>query len=182
MATEFDKIKNLAGWRAKLDELLAAARATAKIEDLDLRLEIADRLTEFIIHNPPVLANNPSTAEYEEMDRVAKEAHDGLLLASIQERVATIMSKTAEMAALRKKIEVQTAADRKAAASIRLEKARRVIDATTEAVAAMNDLKKEIDGTSKSEVQGGDMTALGKKLETLIANFQGLRGEVERIS
>src|ERR1051325_9090405 len=145
MATEFDKIKTLAGWRTKLDELLEAARAAAQVEDLDKRLEVADRLTEFIVNNPPVLPQDPSTAEYEDMDRVAKDSHDGLLLATIQERVAAIMSQTAELALLRKQYENRTASIREAAASIRLEKARRVVDTTTGAVSAMMDLKKEID-------------------------------------
>ena len=182
MATEFDKIKNLAGWRAKLDELLAAARDAAKIDDLDQRLEVADRLTAFIINNPPVLSSDPSTLEYDDMDRVAKEAHDGLLLATIQERVAVIMSKTAELAALRKKIEGRSAANRKAAESIQLEKVRRVVDATTEAVSAMTDLKKQIDSAQENGLQNEEMLALGQKLETLIASIQTVRSEVETIS
>jgi hypothetical protein len=181
MASEFDKIKNLAGWRAKLDELLAAARAVAQNDDLDARLKVADRLTEFIIKNPPALPDDPATTEYEDMDRVAKEAHDALLLATIQERVASIMSKTAELAALRKKIEGRAAANREAAASIRLEKARRVVAATTDAVAAMTELKKEIERAADSEVQDADMAALGKQLDTLITRIQTLRSDVETI-
>jgi hypothetical protein len=181
MASEFDKIKNLAGWRAKLDELLKAAREVAQDDDLDKRLAVADRLTRFIVNNPPALPDDPATAEYDDMDRVAKDAHDALLLATIQERVAGIMSKTAELASLRKKIEGRTAANREAAASIRLEKARRVVEATTGAVSAMKDLKKEIEQGIGSGVEDADLAALGKQLDTLIERIQTLRSNVETI-
>lgn len=181
MPAEFDKIKNLAGWRAKLDELLQAARAVAQNDNLDTRLEIADRLTEFIVRNPPTVPDNPATAEYEHMDRVAKDAHDALLLATIQERVAGIMSQTAELAALRKKIEGRTAINREAAASIRFEKARRVVAIATDAVAAMMDLKKEIERAADSGVQDADIVALGKQLDASIGRIQTLRNDVEAI-
>src|SRR5262245_61483182 len=150
MATEFDRIKNLDGWRAKLDELLEIARDAAKNDDLDARLAIADRLTQFIIRNPPVVMEDPATAEYDDMDRIAREAHDALLLTSIEERVAGIMSRTAELATLRKRVEGRTAANRAAASSIRLEKARHVVDSTTATVAAMMDLKKDIERAADS--------------------------------
>jgi len=181
MASEFDKIKNLAGWRAKLDELLQAARTAAQTDELDARLKVADRLTEFIVNNPPTLTDDPATAEYEDMDRVAKDAHDALLLATIQERVAGIMSKTAELAALRKKIEGRAAANREAAASLRFEKARRVVMATTDSVAAMMDLKKEIERAADAGIQDADMVALGKQLDVLIERTQTLRNDVETI-
>ena len=181
MATEFDKIKTIAGWRAKLDELLKAARSAAKVDDLDARLEVADRLTQFIICNPPALADDPATAEYDDMDGIAKDTHDALLLATIEERVTGIVSKTAELAALRKKVEGRTNANLEAAASIRLEKARRVVDSTTAAVSAMIDLKKEVEHTSASGVENADLAALAKQLESVITQVQTLRQDVETI-
>lgn len=181
MPSEFDKIKNLAGWRAKLDELLQAARAVALSDDLDARLDVADRLTEFIVNNPSALPDDLASAEYADMDRVAKDAHDALLLDTIQARVAGIMGKTAELAALRKQIESRTAANRETAASIRLEKARRVVAATTDAVASMMDLKKEIERAADSGIEDADLVALGKQLDNLIERTQTLRSQVETI-
>lgn len=181
MATEFDKIKNLVGWRSKLDELLEAAREVAKDEDLDARLAVADRLTQFIIQNPPAVADDPGTAEYDDMDRIARQAHDALLLNSIQERVAGIMSHTAELAMLRKRVEGRTAANHAAAASIRLEKARRLVDSTTATVAAMLDLKKDIERAAESGEEGADFAALAKQLQTLVERLQTLRSDVEAI-
>jgi len=179
--TEFDKVKGLAGWRAKLDELLADARAVAQNDDLDSRLEMADRLTQFIIRNPPTLPEDPASAEYEEMDRIARECHDALLLEAIQQRVVAIMGRTAELAALRKKFDAQTSANQQAAASIRLEKARRVVESTTAAVAAMMDLKKELDGAIDAGAADADISALAKTVGTLIEKLQAVRSDVETI-
>lgn len=179
MASEFDNISDLAGWRKKLDELLAAAREAATKDGLDPRLEVSERLTKFIIRNPPAVAGDPVSGEYESMDRVAREASDALLLGTIQERVAAIVGRTTELATLRKKIDNRTAANRESAASIRLEKARRVVDATTEAVAALIDLKKEIEEASGSGVDLAELKALAKKIDALVSRAQTLRNEVE---
>jgi len=179
MPSEFDKIKGLDRWRAKLEELLSAARGAAAADDLDARLEIADRLTEFIIRNPPALAQDPASLAYEEMDRIAKEAHDGLLLASIQERVAAIAGRTAELARLTKEVESQVAENEKAAATLRLEKARRMVDATTGAIATMLDLKKELECAAATGASQADWEALATEINTLVARIQKLRNDVE---
>jgi hypothetical protein len=174
MATEFDKINDLPGWRAKLDELIAAAREAMQDDDLDKRMAIANRLTDFIVYNPPALPEDLSTAEYEEMDRVAKGIHDALLLATIRERVAAIMSTTAELAAYRKKIE-----GRPTAAATASAKVRRVVNASTAAIAAMADLKKEIERAASGRAPDPKMTALGTQLAALIDAVQTFRNEVE---
>jgi len=178
---EFARIKDLAGWRAKLDELLADARDAAQQADLDARLDMADRLTEFIIRNPPTVPEDPASAEYEEMDRIARECHDALLVQAIQERVAAIMGRTAELAALRKKFDSQTSANQQAAASIRLEKARKVVESTTAAVAAMMDLKKELERTIEAGGAGTDITTLARQVGTLVEKLQAVRNDVETI-
>jgi len=185
MATEFDDIEDLAGWRAKLDELLEAARAAAAKDDLLARLKVSDRLTKFIVKNPPAVPGDPATREFSEMDRIAREASDGLLLATIQERVAAIVSRTSELAALRKTIDNQVGLNAASADSIRLTKVKKVIDATTQAVSALRELKKDLEQaveTAGDAVAGEDnatFTDLAKKIEGLIARIQSVRNQVE---
>jgi hypothetical protein len=181
MASEFDSIKGLAGWRSKLDELLATARKEAQKDDLDARLAMADRLTEFIVRNPPALPEDPASAEYDEMDRVAHECHDALLLAAVQQRVAAIMSRTAELAAIRKKFDNETTANQQSAASIRLEKARKVVESTTAAVSAMTDLKNELDKAINAGAADADIKQLAKQVGTVIEKLQDVRTSVEAI-
>jgi hypothetical protein len=166
MPTEFDALKGLAAWRTKLDQLLAAARETAQKDDLSARLAMADRLTQFIIRNPPALPAVPASAEYEEIDRIARQCHDALRAPS--GRVAEIRSRTAELAALRKKFENQTTANQQSAASIRLERVRKVLESTTAAVTAMGDLKKELDQTIAGGGATPDITGLAAQVAGLI--------------
>jgi hypothetical protein len=140
---------------------------------------MADRLTQFIIRNPPTLPEDPASAEFEEMDRIARACHDALLLEAIQQRVAAIMGRTAELAVLRKKFDSQTAANQQAAASIRLEKARKVVESTTAAVAAMLDLKKDLDRAIDAGVADVDLTALARQVGALVERLQALRSAVE---
>jgi hypothetical protein len=181
MGTEFDKLKTLADWRGKLDELLRAARDVSQSEIVDVRMNVAERLTHFIIENPPTLDSDPATEEYEELDRVAKAAHDSLLLGTIQQRVAAIMGHIAEVAILRKKMENRVAANLEAAAALRLEKAKRVVDSATQCVAVMLDLKKEIANASTNGASSAELAALEKQLETVIDGIQALRNDVEKI-
>lgn len=180
MPNEFEKLKSVSAWRSKLDELLRAARESAQEEDLDARLAVADRLTTFIVCNPLPVAGDPATLEYDDMDRIAKEAHDALLLGTIQERVAGIMSRTAELATLRKSIDARAEANRQAAASIRLEKVRRVVDATTEAVTALKALQGHLE-SSDDVNDGAKVMALLKDVDKAITSIQALRNDVETV-
>ena len=75
--------------------------------------------------------------------------------------------------------------NRDAAASIRLEKARRVVDATTQAVAALSDLKQDLESaisdTGTAGASDTEFSDLAKKLEVLIARIQSVRNEVETL-
>ncbi len=181
MPNEFDNIKNLAGWRNKLDELLIEARKAAQTDDLESRLQMADRLTEFIINNPPAIQGDPASAEYEEMDRIARECHDALILDSVQQRVSSIMSRTAELAVLRKKFDSTTASNQKAALVISLEKTRRVVESTTAAIAAMADLKKDIEQSVATGSTDPDISALANQIGLLIEKLQSVCNHVESI-
>ena len=61
MATEFDKIKDLAGWQDKLKELLAAAEKASAKNDADARLAVASRLNQFVLGPRPTrMRSSPS--------------------------------------------------------------------------------------------------------------------------
>ena len=163
-------------WRDTLADLLEEARAEAQNDSLDARLAVADSLHDFIMNNPPSLPDQPETAEFDEMDAIARKAHDGLLLDGISGRVAAIMSQTAELAALTKKVQGQTAANQQAAKSIQLEKAQKVIASVTDTVNALKDLKTQIENQPLTD---DGLAALAKKLGKVMETLQDLRTEVE---
>ena len=163
-------------WRDKLTGLLEKARTVAQSASLDDRLALADELQAFIIDNPPSLIDEPETLEFEEMDRIARGAHDGLLVAAIDERLAVIMGHTAELAGLAKKIQVQTAANEKAARSLRFEKAQKVVSTTTATVIAIKELKEQVESQTLADE---DLSDLNKKLAKTLESLLDLRTAVE---
>jgi hypothetical protein len=165
-------------WRSKLAELIERARASAATADFDARLELADELQRFIMDNPPSIPEQPETAEFEEMDKIARGVHDGLLSSAIDERLAIIAGQTAEFAGLTKKIKAQTDANEKKAKSLRFEKTQRLLASVTETVVAINDLAKVVEEQTGSEEE---TAALAKQLEKTLAALQDLRDLAEEI-
>lgn len=163
-------------WRDKLAELLEQARDVAQDDSLDTRLAVADSLQDFILNNPQALPDQPETAEFDEMDAIARKAHDGLLLDAISSRVAAIMAETAEFVGLTKKMQNQIAANQQAAKAIQLEKAQKVVSSTTAAVIAMKDLKAQLENQPATE-EG--ITDLIKKLGKAMQSLQDVRTAVE---
>ena len=165
MANEFDKIKDLDGWQAKLKELLAAAEKASAKDDDDARLAVASRLNQF------VLESSPNTDEIIALDQLATNAARELSLDVVSGAVDRIAARTARLRAITKQLDAVTAKAEQAASSLRLEKAHRVIDAFTEAVRAVDDLDKVLeDGTDDQ---------LRKRLEKLTTSLVGLRDELD---
>ena len=163
-------------WRDKLEALLAESRAAAQNDDFNLRIKVAEKLQDFIVENPLSQPTEPETAEFDEMDKIARNAHDALLLDSLGERVAAIVSQSAELAGLTKKVQTQTAANEQAAKSLRLEKVQKVVVAVTGTIGAIQDLKAQLENLSATE-EGA--AALTKSLAEAIQTLQDLRTQVE---
>ena len=165
MATEFDKIKDLAGWQAKLKELLAVAEKASSKNDDAARLAVASRLNQF------VLESSPNTDEIVALDQLATNAARELSIDVVGGAVDRITARTAQLRAITKQLDAVTAKAEQAAASIRLEKAHRVIDAFTEAVRAVDDLDKVL--------EDGEDDDLRKRLTRLTASLVDLRDELD---
>jgi hypothetical protein len=165
MATEFDRIKDHAGWKAKLKELLAAAEKASSKNDDDDRLSVATRLNTF------VLESAPNTDEIRALDELASEAARELSTAVVGTAVDRISRRTAALRSITKKLEAVSLQAEQATASIRLEKAHRVIDAFTEAVRAVDDLDTVLaEGTDEQ---------LRKRLTKLADSMRVLRAELD---
>lgn len=163
-------------WRDILAKLLEKADDAATEPDLNVRRGVARSLQEFIIDNPPFVADEPESAVFREMDEIATKAHDALLLSVIEDRVAAIAARSVELAGLEKKIAVQTAANDKEAKSIRLEKATAVVSSITSAVSSIKALKAQLEEAPGSEE---DLTALVRQLGRAVESLQALRTAVE---
>jgi hypothetical protein len=168
--------KPIQSWRDQLNSLLEQARTAGQAGTFEERQAVAVELRTFIGETPPTVPDLPETAEFEEMDKIALGAHRALMLGAAEERVAAIMANTAELAGLAKKVQAQTAANEQAARSIRLEKARKVVVASTDAIAAITELKTQIEAQTGAE---GQVAVLGEKLGKALAALRDLRQTVE---
>ena len=148
--SEFDGIQGLEGWSRKLESMLVEARQVAQKEDnVTDRINMSDRLTSFIHES------RPNTSEIEELDKIAEKAATGLLLETIEKRLADITARTAEYTRLRKKFMSQAEENEAAAESIRLERIIDTVDSATETINAAKNLKDSLkDNVEEKEIAG----------------------------
>jgi len=164
--SEFDNIKGSEAWRAKLDELLAAAEAAAKQDDIQVRLSVNSRLTEFITNS------RPNTPEILALDKIAADAGQDLMRRTIDERIASIRGRSAELAQIGKQFDVMAESAQAAAAGIRLQKAHDAVDNLTASVRSLQQLREVLkDGTDDE---------LAKSVEQVVAAIQRARSTIEK--
>lgn len=164
MPNEFSNISGYDGWKSKLDQLLAVAKTASESGTPAARRKIADRLTDF------AMESSPDTAEIVELDTIALDASRTILLNNIAGEVDAIAARTATLVTLAKKLGAVGRAATETAASIRLERAHRVVDAMTELVRSVDEL---------DSVMTDDNEALRKKIRALAEAALKLRTEVE---
>jgi hypothetical protein len=164
MPNEFANISGYDGWKSKLDQLLAVAKTASESGTPAARRKIAERLTDF------AMESSPDTAEIVELDAIALEASRTILLNNIAGEVDAIAARTATLVTLAKKLGAVGRAVAETAASIRLERAHRVVDAMTEVVRAADDL---------DSVLSDDDEVLRRKIKRIAGALVALRAEIE---
>ncbi|HEX8877584.1 MAG TPA: hypothetical protein VF777_12610 [Phycisphaerales bacterium] len=163
MPNEFAGITGYSGWKTKLDQLLAIATTASQGGTPAQRRKIAERLIEFAMQSP-------DRDGIPELDTIALDASRTILLDNIAGAVDSIAARTASIVAMTKQLgEIGRAAEEQAS-SIRLERARRMVDAMTEIVRAADDL---------DSVLTDDDKVLRAKIKKIADALLDLRGEVE---
>ena len=163
--SEFDDIKGFGGWRAKLDELLGAARKAAEANDETALAAIADRLTEFTI------ASWPDTPEIKALDRVAGDTATRLRKQGIEGKLDAIAARTAELDKLAKDFDQAAKANADKAADIRLARAREVLDTATATVKTLTRFRETL--------KSGDDAALINEVDKIVGALEALRTRVK---
>ena len=163
--TEFTGIEGIPAWRKKLKELLKDAEKAAGGDNSSERRTQARRLAQFVTNS------RPNTGEISVMDEIAMKTARDLSKQNMDERVASIVARTAEYAKLEKDVNAQAEANKETAKALRLEVAQQAISTLTE---TMNVLK-ELRTTIKEE---GEATFL-KRLNKLSDDLKGFRDRLE---
>lgn len=166
--SEFNGITGLDGWSAKLKSLLEEAKLVAQQDELDKRLTICDRLTEFVFES------RPDTPEIKELDRIAKETAIALLEQSIEERLKTIIARTVEYKRLAKEFETQAKENEANAESIRLKNIIQTVDSAT----AMINSAKELKDSLKENAGDKKVAAL---IDETVKAIEALRSRIGKL-
>lgn len=166
--SEWNNIDGVEGWSKKLGELLAEARNVGQDDDLDARLELNDRLMQFIIHS------YPNTEEIKALDSVAAQTASALLLDSIDKRLSAISQRTGTYVQINKELRSAAEVNVAQAESIRLKGATDLIDSATKTIEAARTLKSSL--TSKAADK-----KLDQKIDGAVTAIEELRKSVAKV-
>ena len=163
--SEFDNINDVQGWTDKLGELLTAAKEAAQQKELAPRLEVNERLMQFVENS------FPNTPEITALDEIATRAASALLNQTIEERLQSITERTGEFHKLGKQFSAIAEESEARASSIRLQAITGFIDSSTKVIDSAKALLASLDENV------GD-AKLGEKLAETIAAIEALRSSV----
>jgi hypothetical protein len=163
--SEWDKIKGFEAWTAKLRELLTAAQKVSASNDLQERIDLSQRFTDFVVNS------EADDGDVHALDDIAKKASVDLLLAGINERLASMACRSSDLAGLSKALCAQAGKNETAAASIRLDRLHNTASALTDAVRSVNELR--------AVLKAGEDDQLLGKLDKLVDSLQSVRTAVE---
>ena len=163
--SEWSNIKDPQGWTKKLGELLIAARAAARQKELSPRIEVNERLMQFVENSWP------NTPEIMALDEIATQTASALLNQTIEERLHSITERTGQYQKLGKQFAALAEESEARAGSIRLQAITSFIDSSTRMVDAAKELQKSLkDGAADKK--------LVEKIAETIAAIEALRSSV----
>jgi len=166
MSTEIDYStldpSRIEDWAASLGKLLIAAGECLRSGNETCRQTSMSDLRQFIEWNP-----------FQSLDKIAADTVQDLIGASVEVALGSLGERSATLQRLTKDIKAVSAGARKDAASIRMEAVSKVLDASTDTIRALGDLREAV----KNDASAKDLI---KKLEDLVKKTQALRDELER--
>jgi hypothetical protein len=149
-------------WAAPLGALLQDSSTALRDGDTASRTAVVRALNEFMDRNT-----------FQTLDQIASDAVQSILGASIDEALKSIGERSTDLQKLTKDFRKISGEARADAASIRMEAVTRVLDASTNAIRALGELRDAVkDDASARE--------LVKKLEDLVNKTQAVRNELEK--
>ena len=168
---EFRSLATLEAWTGKLEELLQEGVAASEADrdgeagSADRVLAIAGRLTQFQVWSDPAIDGTDA------LDEIAEGARRDLLDKAAAVRVNAIVSRSADLEALEKKLGRRAEEDRAAAAALRGERLLGALDAVNGSIASGMALAESLRGT--------DDVKLAKDLAAALETLIELRNRIE---
>ena len=170
MSINWDSLNTFEDWAGALHELLAIATDSIKSGDLAERVKAQRNLNDFIIQSPNAIAG--------ELDNIAKNAINDIFLTAVDEALASISSRTAQLAMHVKTVKAVTLEAENAAKSIRLERATQVIGTATKIIQDLNELKSTISDTEDDQKLAEKIDKAVKSIQELVPFVMAVRNTV----
>lgn len=169
MRIDFDSLGTFDDWSGALQQILGHSRAALLSGNVQERVAIQDLLLEFIEKSPNRIAG--------ELDDIARKAMDDMLGKAMDEALANIAGRTADLALHAKAISEMAAAAESKSASIRLDKARQVIDSTTSAIVSLNELRQTLGDAAEDQAVAGRIDKTVRAIQDLVPMVMKVKGK-----
>lgn len=163
-AIDWTKLKTFDDWAGTLNTLLDESRSASAAKDAARIETVANELVEFQEESPNVICRT--------LDQIADRAVRDLLAASVTDAVSSIASRSSELAQYVKEMKAIVTDTKRAAESIRFERAKDLVLASTNVIQTALNLRSEL----KS---GADDKKLDQAITAAIEAVQELRNRVE---
>lgn len=169
MNIDFDSLETFDDWAAALQQILDQARTAVQSVDVQRRVEVQDLLADFIGKSPNRIAKG--------LDDIARKTMDDMLAQAIDEALSSLASRTADLALHAKAISDIASNAEASAASIRLEKAKSVIDSATSAIVSLSDLRQTLGGAVEDQAVVGKIDKAVKVIQELVPLVMRVQGK-----
>lgn len=167
MSIDWDSLNTFEDWANVLHELLTTATNSIKSGNVSERVEAQNLLNDFIIHSPNAVAG--------ELDTIAKNSINDIFLTAVDEALASISSRSADLAIYVKTVKAVTSEAEVAAKSIKLERATKVIGTATQIIRDLNDLKITISESEEDQSLAEKIDKTVKSIQELVPSVMAVR-------
>lgn len=161
---DWTKLKSFDDWASTLNTLLDEARSAVAAKD-DIRIQsVVSELVEFQEESPNVSCRT--------LDQIANRAVKDAVASAVTDAVSSIASRSAELANYVKEMKAIVADTKEAAKSIRFERAKELVLASTNVIQAAMNLRAELKNDA-------DDKSLDQAITATVEAVQKLRSAVE---
>jgi hypothetical protein len=168
MNIDWDSLDTFDDWSGALDQILKQARAALQSSDEQQRADVQQSLADYIANSPNRIAA--------QLDVIARQTMDDLLNTAISDALANLAARSADLAMHAKTIaDIADSADAKAS-SIRLAKARDVVDATTSTIQSLTGLRQTLGDGADDKVVADKIDKAVKAIHDLVPLVMRVKG------
>jgi hypothetical protein len=157
---DWDSLTTFDDWSGALGRILVQARITLQSGDVPQRAAVQQQLADYIANSPNRIAA--------QLDVIARQSMDDLLNTAVSEALTSIASRSADLAMHAKTMGDIAASVDKQAGSIRLDRAREVVDATTGTIQSLTGLRQTLSDGADDKVVADKIDKAVKAIHDLV--------------